>query len=155
MLKYHNYMVVFEEIPNEITLAVNITNCPCRCIGCHSKFLWEDTGTPLTTDELCRIIENNRGITCVCFMGGDSNPSDVDYLSSIVRDKGLKVAWYSGMDTLSDKIRVNNFDYIKIGHYNINLGGLSKKDTNQRLYKIDTEGKMVDITPLFWKEMRS
>ena len=45
MLKYYNAMVVFEEIPDEITLAINITNCPCHCVGCHSKFLWEDVGT--------------------------------------------------------------------------------------------------------------
>ena len=42
MIKYYNAMVVFEEIPNEITLAINITNCPCHCKGCHSQFLWED-----------------------------------------------------------------------------------------------------------------
>ena len=30
MLKYYNSMVVFEEIPNEITLAINITNLNCN-----------------------------------------------------------------------------------------------------------------------------
>ena len=56
MIKYYNSMVVFEEIPNEITLAINITNCPCHCKGCHSKFLWEDIGTELTFEELDRLI---------------------------------------------------------------------------------------------------
>ena len=57
MLKYYNTMVVFREIPDEITLAINITNCPCHCKGCHSQFLWEDTGTPLTFNEVENLIE--------------------------------------------------------------------------------------------------
>ena len=65
MIKYFNSMVVFEEIPSEITLAINITNCPCHCKGCHSKFLWEDIGVELTKDELYKLIDVNDGITCV------------------------------------------------------------------------------------------
>ena len=49
MLKYVNSSVVFQEIPDEVTLAINISNCPCHCPGCHSKYLWEDIGLPLTT----------------------------------------------------------------------------------------------------------
>ena len=45
MLKYVNTGVVFQEIPDEVTLAINISNCPCRCPGCHSHYLWEDIGT--------------------------------------------------------------------------------------------------------------
>ena len=40
MLKYVNTDIVFQEIPDEVTLAVNISNCPCRCPGCHSQYLW-------------------------------------------------------------------------------------------------------------------
>ena len=58
-------MVVFEEIPDEITIAINITNCPCKCKGCHSKFLWGDIGTELTESEINKIIKENSGITCV------------------------------------------------------------------------------------------
>ena len=36
MLKYVNTGIVFQEIPDEVTLAVNISGCPCRCHGCHS-----------------------------------------------------------------------------------------------------------------------
>ena len=61
MVKYYNAMTVFEEIPNEITLAINITNCPCHCEGCHSKFLWEDTGTELTAKELDKLLAKNSG----------------------------------------------------------------------------------------------
>ena len=44
IMKYVNESVVFAEIPDEVTLAINISNCPCRCPGCHSKFLWGDIG---------------------------------------------------------------------------------------------------------------
>ena len=151
MIKYYNAMVVFEEIPDEITLAINITNCPCHCKGCHSTFLWEDTGTQLTKSELDELIKKNDGITCVCFMGGDSEPKTVNLLAEYIQNaKNLKVGWYSGMDELSDDIKVENFDYIKIGHYDYELGGLNTKTTNQRLYKVN-EGEFEDITSKFWK----
>ena len=108
-------MVVFEEIPNEITLAINITNCPCKCPGCHSKFLWADTGIELTFDELDKLIKKNDGITTVCFMGGDSEPKYINELAEHIiktTPDTIKVAWYSGRDTISDEIYLNNFDYL-------------------------------------------
>ena len=159
-MKYYNAMVVFEEIPNEITLAINITNCPCHCKGCHSKFLWEDAGTELTTEELDRLIEVNDGITTVCFMGGDATPEIIDILAEYVHEvKKLKVGWYSGRDTYYKDINFNWYDYIKLGHYDEELGGLNKETTNQKLFKlthekIDDVKKITfeDITHLFWKK---
>ena len=104
-MKYYNAMVVFEEIPDEIALAINITNCPCHCRGCHSKFLWDDVGTELTIEELERLLDKNDGITTVCFMGGDATPETVNILAEYIHEiKHLKVGWYSGMDKLSEKI---------------------------------------------------
>ena len=73
-MKYVDTKVVFSEIPDEITLAINISGCPVKCSGCHSKYLWEDVGEPLNSDSLHHLIENHKGITCVAFMGGDSSP---------------------------------------------------------------------------------
>lgn len=160
MLKYYNTMVVFEEIPNEITLAINITNCPCKCPGCHSKFLWEDIGTELTYEELDKLINKNDGITTVCFMGGDAEPEVINLLAEYVHEaKHLKVGWYSGMDNYYKNINFNWFDYIKLGHYDEKLGPINKPTTNQRLYKLtheilDKGVKKIDfenITHLFWK----
>lgn len=159
MVKYYNAMVVFEEIPDEITLAINITNCPCHCKGCHSEFLWEDKGISLTTEELDRLIEKNDGITTVCFMGGDAEPEVINVLAEYVHEvKHLKVGWYSGKDEYYKNINFNNFDYIKLGHYDENLGGLNKETTNQRLFKITHEKledgvkklSFEDITSKFW-----
>jgi anaerobic ribonucleoside-triphosphate reductase activating protein len=161
MVKYYNAMVVFEEIPNEITLAINITNCPCHCKGCHSKFLWEDVGTELTADELDRLIEKNDGITTVCFMGGDAEPEMINKMAEYVHEvKHLKVGWYSGMDEYYKNVEFNWLDYIKLGHYDEGLGALNKPTTNQKLYKLthkilDDDIKKIefeDITHLFWKK---
>ena len=152
-------MVVFEEIPDEITLAINITNCPCRCKGCNSKFLWEDVGTELTYEELDRLIKANDGITCVCFMGGDSDPAYLNELANHIintTDNNIKIGWYSGRDAISEKINLRLFDYIKIGHYDEKFGGLNKKTTNQIFYKVyfDKYDKPMldDITHMFWKK---
>ena len=160
MVKYYNAMVVFEEIPDEITLAINITNCPCHCKGCHSEFLWEDKGILLTSEELDLLIDKNDGITTVCFMGGDAEPQTIQDLAEYVHEvKHLKVGWYSGRDSYYKNINFNYFDYIKLGHYDEDLGGLNKETTNQRLYKI-THEKLEDgvkkldfenITNKFWK----
>lgn len=147
MLKYYNAMVVFREIPDEITLAINITNCPCRCKGCHSKFLWDDVGEPLTFYELSKLIETNKGITCICFMGGDSKPYVVNSLAAYIREeyRELKVAWYSGREKISDEIDKANFDFIKIGPYIEEFGGLDKETTNQCMFEVK-DGKLNDIT---------
>ncbi len=152
MLKYYNCMVVFEEIPSEVTLAINITNCKCHCKGCHSPFLWEDVGTELNGDVIKGLVEANKGVSCVCFMGGDINPHEVSELASYVkREINLKVGWYSGKDELPKNIDLDNFDYVKIGHYDEERGPLNKETTNQRFYRVAKEKELVDETHLFWE----
>ena len=50
MLKYYNYDIVFQEYPDEVTLAINLTLCPNRCVGCHSAFLRDDIGEELSPE---------------------------------------------------------------------------------------------------------
>lgn len=161
MLKYVDTKVVFQEIPDEITLAINISNCPCRCKGCHSPYLAEDIGEVLTTEVLEKFIEDNNGITCVAFMGGDSEPWEIHTLAMFIRESfpNIKIAWYSGRDKLHSCIELNlqDFDYIKTGPYIKNLGPLTSKNTNQRFYKIGRIKTIpmkcipIDITHKFWK----
>lgn len=155
MLRYVNTGIVFQEIPDEVTLSVNISNCPCRCPGCHSRYLWSDTGTPLTADVIDGMIaRNSSDMTCICFMGGDAEPEAVGELARHVHSchPQLKVAWYSGRQLLPRGIDRRDFDYIKVGPYIRHLGPLNKPTTNQRLYRCDADGTMTDITSRFWKK---
>lgn len=152
MLKYLNTQVTFAEVPNEITLCINITGCKIGCKNCHSSYLADNIGDSLLPEVLSELIESNKGITCVAIMGGDANPREVDALAfyiKIIYDD-LKVAWYSGRQELSDDIKLKNFDYIKLGPYKEEYGPLNKKTTNQRFYKVNN-GTLVDITEVFWK----
>ena len=153
-LKYLGYSIVFQEVPDEVTLAINISGCPHKCEGCHSKYLWEYEGNYIS-DDLEGLIEKYKGlITCVCFMGGDQNQKELTDLLICTHKYGLKAALYTGCNFMSDlHIRVlGNLNYLKIGHYNSNRGGLDNQNTNQRMLAWDWEnGKWNDITYRFQK----
>ena len=55
MLKYAGYDIVFQEIPDEVTLALNLSGCPNGCPGCHSPHLQRDEGKALTPGALERL----------------------------------------------------------------------------------------------------
>lgn len=94
MLKYSNYEITFAEIPDEISMCINITNCPYSCIDCHSPWLREDSGTDLTYAELMKLIKQNQGISCICFMGGSREPIELSRLAKFIKEfyPNLKVA---------------------------------------------------------------
>ena len=156
-MKYLNTMITFSEFPDEIALCINITNCPFHCPGCHSPELWEDIGTELTKEELSKLIEHSKGITCVGFMGG--NLKEVNPLAEYVKNINplLKVGWYTGGVLEENELfKLKFLDYIKIGPYIKELGGLDNPNTNQRMYFNwwDEEDKVVhclNITNKFWK----
>jgi anaerobic ribonucleoside-triphosphate reductase activating protein len=155
MLKYVNTGIVFQEIPDEVTLAINISNCPCHCPGCHSHYLWEDIGQPLNTDAIDAFIDQyGRNITCIAFMGGDGDPKGVDMLAQYIHEEHpqYKVAWYSGRVRITSAVNKTDFDYIKIGPYLKHLGPLKQPTTNQRLYRQNDTGEFEDITSRFWQK---
>lgn len=152
MLKYVDAKVVFAEVPDEVTLAINISDCPCQCKGCHSSYLAQDIGTELTFNEVRKLIRKNSGISCIALMGGDAEPDRINTLASFIINHydSVKVAWYSGRQELSNDIDLCNFDYIKLGPYKEESGPLDSRTTNQRFYKV-SGGELVDITSKFWK----
>lgn len=160
MLKYTETLVGFSEVPEEITLCINISGCPIHCVGCHSPHLWNDIGEELKPVVLSNLIAKNQGITCIAFMGGDAEPDTIVKLAKWVKkNTELKVCWYSGRTRENfhqDKELMSVLDYIKIGPYKKELGGLDNLNTNQRFYKITTSTSfslinIEDITPKFRK----
>ena len=149
MIKYilQDTMVVFSEIPDELTLALNISNCQNNCIGCHTSYLRENIGDELTEEVLHSLIEQNNGISCICFMGEGNDAQALKDLVLYIRREfpDLKVALYSGREEVEDQL-YDIFDYVKIGPYKKEYGPLNEKTTNQRLYK-----NRVDITNKFWR----
>lgn len=152
-MRYVDYEVVLREIPDEITLAINISNCPYHCEGCHSPHLWKDIGVVVTPMELVSLIDFNKGITCVAFMGGPFEEVNAasNFIHSVYPE--LKTAWYTGSSALP--IEEHNLNYIKIGRYIKDLGPLNSPTTNQRLYRIDDLGHggfkgMENITYKLW-----
>jgi len=151
MLRYVDTDIVFQELPDEVTLAINLSGCPCRCPGCHSKHLWGDGGEELTSEALDEMVKNQCDrITAVSFMGGDASPCEVNRLASHLRSRfpKLKTAWWSGRTILSNYVDIKNFDYIKLGPYLAHLGGLRSPRTNQHLYRV-VGATLHDITSCF------
>lgn len=137
-IKYTDTIIGFREVPDEVSLCINISNCPNRCEGCHSPELWDDIGIELTTEELDKLIKTNTGISCVCFMGGDNNPVKINELAKWIKSNypELKTCWYSGCKILDENIELENWNFIKLGPYIKSLGGLDGKYTNQVFYEI-------------------
>ena len=159
-MKYLFEAVTFSEVPDEITLCISISGCTIHCQGCHSRELWEDKGTPLTLDELQRLLDKHKGITCVCIMGGEH---DIDTLVELFMCayKRIKTAWYCGLDLIpKDKLGILQYlDFVKTGHYDQELGGLDSPTTNQRFYKVEHTSngdyKTIDITYKFFKQNKT
>ena len=153
MTKFQSTRVTFAEIPDEITLCIEIAGCPIHCPGCHSPWLWEDKGEELTIDKVKDLIKQNPGITCICFMGGQ--PEEIEILAKWTRQPGIKIAWYTGLTEDQVQIDLRLFNYVKFGPYVAEKGPINKRTTNQRLYEIDYNDmglvRMEDITHRFWQ----
>lgn len=156
-MKYVNTDVVFQEIPDEVTLAINISNCPCHCPGCHSKYLWKDEGTELNEAVIDGFVaEYGKDITCISFMGGDADPVGVSKLNEYIHKKYpyFRTAWYTGRTVISSLVNLDYIDYVKVGPYIKHLGPLSSRKTNQRLYSVNHQNnnELTDRTEWFWKK---
>lgn len=153
-MKYADYDIVFQEVPGEVTLALNLSHCPNACKGCHSAYLMEDVGTLVDEESMEALLgKYERGITCVSFMGGDRHPFEVAEWATYLRSHHprLKIAWYSGKQELPAYFPIDRFNFIKLGPYLEEEGPLNVPTTNQRFYRVE-EGKLQDITQVFWKK---
>lgn len=165
MIKYASYAVTFAEVPDEVCLTIQITNCPHRCEGCHSPYLQEDIGSDLDLYLNGMLKEYGDRVTCVCFMGDGNDIRALRNCLRFVKKRfGLKTAVYSGYTLrewtnffAEDEDLPENLDYLKTGAYMKERGGLESKTTNQRMYRLihgkrTEDDRYEDITCKFWKE---
>ena len=160
-LHYQGYSIVMAEVPDEVTLAFNISGCTHHCKGCHSPYLWDDKtkGKQLQPDYIRLLEEMYPYISCVCFMGGEHNQLELYNACALAKNMfNLKTCIYTGNSWLKDFelfFKYHVLDYIKIGEYKEELGGLNKKGTNQKMYKLYYTPKnelFIDITYKFQKK---
>lgn len=150
MLKYECTLVTFTEVPDEISLCFNISNCPCRCQGCFEPWLRNDIGSKLTLAAVEAELKAHPHITCICFMGGDA---DHLYLYTLIQAlkplyPTLKFAMYSGFEE-ADEILQKVLDYYKVGPYIPHCGPLNCPTTNQHFWIKNADGIWEDHTSYF------
>ncbi len=158
-----DYDIVFQEVPDETTLALNISDCPHHCPGCHSSYLWQPVGDELTQEWLLVQLERYPYITCVSIQGGDRDYHEVERVAQWVHEHGKKTCWYTGFKQMPHNLQLRHFDFVKVGPYIEALGGLKSKTTNQRFYRVEhpaghtdaditmENATLIDCTELFWK----
>lgn len=167
MIKYVPEMtsVVMEEIPDKVTLAVDISNCTGLCEGCHSPFLRKDVGEELTPESVDSMLSANFGVNCFLFLGEGNDPEALMKITAYIRKvyPALTLAIYSGRESVEDEIFAS-FDYVKVGPFLPSCGPLNHRTTNQRLYKVshkksaagsaaadEKSYELEDITYRFWR----
>lgn len=155
MIRYAGYYITFQEVPNEISLVFTISGCPRRCDGCHSPWLRDpEFGNDLEEDLPVLLDKYGEDISCVCFMGEGRDMEALHRCMLTVSDYGLRSALYTGADSVEELPSfINMLDYLKLGHYDKDLGGLDSPFTNQHFYWLrkwrNEPPEMVDITWMF------
>ena len=142
-LKYLGYSIALQEVPNEISLVINVSGCPHKCEGCHSQYLWEYEGNYISED-FNNILNFYDGmITCVCFMGGEQNINELCGYLKYIKDYGLKTCLYSGCDSIDNvQLLLPYLDWVKVGRYDESIRtddniqyGIKLATSNQKIYK--------------------
>jgi anaerobic ribonucleoside-triphosphate reductase activating protein len=142
-----NPSIVFQEVPNEISLCFSITGCSIGCKGCHSTELWnEKHGTSLTKESFIHWLKKYQGlISCVVFFGGEWQPNALIEKLRIAKARGLKTCLYSGekLDKGSIDLRIiEHLNFLKTGAWHEDLGGLESPKTNQVFRNVITGEKL-------------
>lgn len=139
-MKYLTEQIVFQEVPNEISLAFEITNCPRKCLGCHTPELQQDIGYLLNESVFDQLIQKYAAhdgkllFTCVLFLGGEQH-SELKNMLIYCKKHGLKTALYTGSSNIDANIMAL-LNYVKLGEYIQELGGLGSPTTNQLFFEI-------------------
>lgn len=131
-MNIYRYDIVFQEVPNHISLGFYVCGCPLRCPGCHSPELWtEKTGAPLTMPLYQSLLLQYRDkADCILFLGGEWHSHDLIEFLKEARALNFKTALYTGLEDVPMEIK-SHLTFLKTGPWRAELGGLSSPNTNQ------------------------
>lgn len=123
------------EVPGEISLTLGVSGCPHKCPGC--SWAEEDTaGDIVTIHGFSDKLEYFKGaVTVVTFLGGEWL-DDIEEFLQVAKDKGFKTCLYTGLEHVD--IDTTLLDYLKVGSWKQELGGLDAETTNQRFIKVES-----------------
>lgn len=129
--------ILFQEVPDEVSLAYTVYGCPIQCRGCHSRDSWDLNGGAFLSAEMfsMHLKRYQSMVTCVLFFGGEWHPDALIAKLKIARQKGLKTCLYTGADRVPLRIQ-NNLTYLKTGPWQPKRGGLQSKTTNQKFLEL-------------------
>lgn len=135
-MRYYTKDVVFQEVPNEISLSYSICGCPLNCDGCSWKsgLTVNSEEKELTDIEFEIDLKKYKGlVSCVLFLGGEWEKDSLLDKLNIALKYGYKTCLYTGLELENiDKNILSKLDYIKTGRYIKELGGLNNPNTNQK-----------------------
>lgn len=139
--------IVFQEVPDEISLCFSITGCKVGCKGCHSTELWnENYGSSLTNKAFIAWLKKYQSlISCVVFFGGEWQPNALIEKLIIAKNFGLKTCLYSGQESGEKHIDIKisqHLNFLKTGAWQAELGGLESPTTNQVFRDLETGEKL-------------
>ncbi len=139
MLRCRYVDVVFQEVPDELSLLVAFAGCPLQCPGCHSPELWHaSSAAPFDRTALRSLIERYRSlISCVCFFGGEWQMEALLDLLLEARAHALKTCLYTGLEDVDLRLK-GQLDFLKTGPWRPECGGLDSPSTNQRFVCLTT-----------------
>jgi len=135
--------VVFQEVPNEISLCFSISGCKVGCKGCHSTELWnENYGIALTNKNFIQWLTKYKNlITCVVFFGGEWQEQALIEKLLIAKNFNLKTCLYSGREQININIS-QHLTFLKTGAWQAELGGLDSITSNQVFRDMTTGEKL-------------
>lgn len=157
-MEVYNSYIVFQEFPDEVSLVFTLMGCGGPCKGCHSSHLHRSNPEyEMDTNEYYERLHYYLGrITCVGFFAhSKTNYKELETWIDLALKHRLKVGIYTNADlaAIPEKIQ-NKLTYLKVGAFDIALGGLDSPTTNQIMYKKTHDNAWEDITYKFKLEYK-
>lgn len=142
-MKIYKFDILFQEVPNHISLAFYVCGCTLRCPGCHSPELWSERNGFALDEEFFQSLlsKYSKKISCILFLGGEWRPTELVRFLTLAEEAGLKTALYTGLDDIPSSIK-SHLDYLKCGPWTAALGGLSSPTTNQIFWDVKSNLKL-------------